>query len=230
MQTVNGARVSWTAIANRAIETQTPMTAVESGSIPAFESAPDEVRDLAESCVRFVRDALQLELDYTPETLPILDHYLKERAAEAQPELQELVAPATGAYFGEVIRRCMSGARWYAPAGDYRGQRIEFDAFFLTFNPTGVAMEVLTGQDADGWGAHYHVLDEARSAVTASLEATAQVDNSDYFTLSLRLEVLQQIADVLMSLEHRQPNPRHFGSDVYRAAEGDAASTGSVSS
>ena len=194
------------------------------------EPSPDEVRDLAEACIRFVREALGLELDYTPETLPVLDHYLKERAVNAQPEVQELIAPAAGAYFGEVVRRCMNGARWYAPAGDYRGQRIEFDAFFLTFNPTGVAMEVLADQDAEGWGAHFHVLDEARPAVSASLERTADVDTTDYYTLSLRLEVLQQIADVLMSLESSQPNPRHFGPDVYRAAEGRNEVPGALSS
>jgi catechol 2,3-dioxygenase-like lactoylglutathione lyase family enzyme len=194
------------------------------------EPAPDEVRDLAEACIRFVREALGLELDYTHETLPVLDHYLKERAADAQAEVQELIAPAAGAYFGEVVRRVMSGARWYAPVGDYRVQRIEFDAFFLTFNPTGVAMEVVSGQDADGWGAHFHVLDEARPAVSASLESTADVDTTDYYTLSLRLEVLQQIADVLLSLEHQQPNPRHFGPDVYRAAEGRDTVPGALSS
>jgi Family of unknown function (DUF6278) len=198
------------------------MATVES-DIPALEPAPAEVHELAAACVRFVREALGLELDYTPETLPFLDHYLKERAGDAKPEVQALVAPAAGAYFGEVVRRCMSGARWYAPPGDYHGQRLEFEAFFLSFNPTGVATEVLTAADSNGWGAHFQVLDEARSAVAASLETSAAVDAGDYFTLSLRLEVLQQIADVLLSLEDQQPNPRHFGPDVYRAAEGQSA-------
>jgi hypothetical protein len=42
-----------------------------------------EVGDLAESCVRFVHEALGLTLDYTAETLPVLDHYLRERARDA---------------------------------------------------------------------------------------------------------------------------------------------------
>ena len=74
------------------------------------EPSPDEVRDLAEACIRFVREALGLELDYTPETLPVLDHYLKERAVKAQPEVQELIAPAAGATGTAAAARAQSSA------------------------------------------------------------------------------------------------------------------------
>jgi hypothetical protein len=196
------------------------MATVESDIDAALDPAPDEINELGEACVRFVHEALGLRLDYSQETLPILDHYLKQRAAGAPAEVAELVAPAAGAYFGEVVRRTVSGARWHAPSGDYRDHRIEFEGFFLAFNPMGVAMEVLTGEDAEGWGAHFQVLDEARVAVEESLERAAEVETGDYYTFSLRLEVLEQIADLLLSLESHQPSPRHFGPDVYRAADG----------
>jgi hypothetical protein len=185
-----------------------------------LELAPTEVADLATSCVRFVEEALKLPLDYTPETLPILDHYVRERVAGSKPELAELIAPPAGAYFGEVVRRCLPGARWYAPAGDYPGFRLEFDPFFLCFNPIGVAQEVIALDDVALWGAHFQVLDDARQAIAASLASVEDVPPEDYYTFSMRLEVLQQIADVLGALERAQPVPRRFGREVYAAASG----------
>lgn len=188
-----------------------------------LDPAPPEVADLASSCVRFVKDALGLELDYEPETLPILDHYLRERAAGSKPEVAQLIVPAAGAYFGEVVRRCLAGARWHAPGNDYPDYRLEFDPFFLAFNPIGVAQEVLAGDDVADWGSHFQVLDDTRAAVTESLASAADVTPEDYYTFSMRLEVVQQIADVLGGLESAQPVRRRFGRDVYAAASGKTA-------
>src|SRR6188768_3178203 len=73
----------------------------------SLEATPDRVRDLAEGCVRFVERALGVRLDYAPDTLSILDHYLEEgrKSAAERPEAAALLAHAAGAYFGEVVRR-----------------------------------------------------------------------------------------------------------------------------
>ena len=187
-----------------------------------LEPAPTQVADLAESCVRFVKESLDLALDYTPETLPILDHYVRERVGGSEPEVTALIAHAAGAYFGEVVRRCVPGARWHATGSDYTDFRLEFDPFFLCFNPIGVAQEVIAVADVSGWGAHFQVLDDARTAVAQSLAAVEDAPPEDYYTFSMRLEVLQQIADLLGGLESAQPTPRSFGHDVYAAANGRA--------
>jgi hypothetical protein len=185
-----------------------------------LEPAPPDVVDLAEACVRFVSEALNLKLDYTPETLPVLDHYLRERGHGAKAEVAALIVPAAGAYFGEVVRRTLPGARWYCPAGDHRSWRLEFAPFFLTFNPIGVASEALTQADSEDWHAHFQVLDEARDAVAHALASAAEMQPQDYYSFSMRLEALQQIADLLGALETAQPTPRHFGPEVYRASRG----------
>lgn len=185
-----------------------------------LDPPPDEIAELAGACVRFVHDALGLTLDYSPETLPILDHYMQERAAGAKPEVAELIAPAAGAYFGEVVRRTVPGAHWHSPPGDYAAHRLEYEPFFLCFNPIGVAMEVLAVDDVPGVGANFQVLDDARKAVHESLDKTEMVRAEDYYTFSMRLEVLLQIADVLSAIEATQPTPRRFGREVYAAASG----------
>jgi hypothetical protein len=221
-----------------------------------FEVPPSEIADLAAACVRFVHDALGLTLDYTPETLPILDHYLKERGrgaatapalgggashgAATAPALRggaspaandavlDLLTPAAGAYFGEVVRRHMPGSRWYAPEGDYPAHRLEFDPFFLCFNPIGVAREVLIERTADGYGAHFQVLDEARDAVRRSLDNN-EVAPDDYYTLSVRLEAIEQIADLLSAMESGKRERRRFGPEIYRAVHGEPAGNGQPS-
>jgi hypothetical protein len=106
-------------------------------------------------------------------------------------------------------------------ADDPAGYRLEFDPFFLCFNPIGVAMEVIAGDDVSDWGAHFQVLDDARAAVAQSLATVEDVAAEDYYTFSMRLEVLQQVADVLGGLETTQPTPRRFGREIYAAATGD---------
>src|SRR5690606_41160892 len=41
------------------------------------EAAPDPVREFAEQAVAYVRAALHLELAYDSDTLPLIDHYLR---------------------------------------------------------------------------------------------------------------------------------------------------------
>jgi hypothetical protein len=189
---------------------------------------PPEIADLADSCVRFVRDALGLELDYTTDTLPILDHYLRERARGASEAVIDLLAPAAGAYFGEVVRRQMAGARWHSPKDDYAAYRLEFDPFFLCFNPIGIAREVLTSRDAEDWGTHFQVLDDARQLVSDAL-AGNEVESDDYYTFSVRFETLEQVADLLSGLEEARAERRHFGPEVYRAVHGERPSDGPAS-
>jgi hypothetical protein len=193
-----------------------------------FEPPPNEIADLSQACVRFVHDALGLTLDYTPETLPILDHYLRERAKGANDAVLDLVAPAAGAYFGEVVRRHMPGSRWHAPEGDYAAYRLEFDPFFLCFNPVGIAREVLTRQSAEGYGAHFQVLDDARDAVRRSLDNT-EVAPDDYYTFSVRIEAIEQIADLLSALESGKRERRRFGPEIYRTVNGERVGNGQPS-
>lgn len=188
-----------------------------------FEPPPPAVAELSEACVRYVKEALGLELDYTPETLPIVDHYLRERAHDLGEEAVALLAPVAGAYYGEVVRRALGGARWHAAGDAHRGYRLEFERVFLCFNPLGVAAEVIEQDDAGGWAAHLQLLPEAREAVQDALAQGGPVRHEDYYSFSVRLETLQSVLDVLAGLESaRQGPPRTFTPAVYAAAAGEA--------
>lgn len=176
------------------------------------------VRDLADSCVRFVKRALRVELDYTPETLPILDHYLREAHGIEREEVLNLVAPAAGAYFGEVVRRHLGPSRWHWVSEDFGECRIEFDRCFLSFNPIGNALETVLGSEAEGYGSHLTVLPEDEPLVRASLENTGDVREEDYYRLAVRFEVIEQVVSLLVDKAIQKDElSRRFGPDVYAA-------------
>src|ERR1700735_3966695 len=73
--------------------------------------APANVAELAAACVRFVATRYGAALDFAPETLSFVDHWLREARAEIaeRREAADVVQAAAGADLGEVIRRTFGG-------------------------------------------------------------------------------------------------------------------------
>ena len=179
---------------------------------------PQAVRDLADACVRFVKRALDIELDYTPDTLPLLDHYLRGTRDVAQENVLNLVAPAAGAYFGEVVRRQLGPCRWYWVEGDLSACRLEFVRCFLSFNPVGCALNTVLGGEADHFGGAPALLPEDEPLVRESLERVGGVREDDFYRLSVRFEVIEQIVSLLIDKAIAQNElSRRFGPEVYAA-------------
>lgn len=173
------------------------------------------ISDLAGACVAAVRNSLGIELDFTQDTLPLLDHYVSQ-AKGPREEILGLVAPMCGAYFGEVVRRGIAEARWVTPDEDYALWRLELEPCFLFLNPVGLAVEALTQRETGGLGASLSVLDQDRRAVEAALERYGEVEESDYFRFSIRYEVIEQVVLTLVArAKERGEDPGSFGPEVY---------------
>jgi hypothetical protein len=181
---------------------------------------PEPVADLAGACVRFVEKALGVKLDYTPDTLPLLDHYLEQaRGAVAErSEALPLLAQAAGAYFGEVIRR-KHPSWWRTEEDDPARWRIELEAVHLAFYPVRFIQDALLrapeaedegerqaaegSRDASGHGSGDGeeatlILDEEdQRAVSARLADLPPVSEREYFATSTRLEVIDIAVDVI---------------------------------
>lgn len=177
--------------------------------------SPAPIEDFREACMRSVKEAIGVELDGTQDTLPILDHYLGDIPSSARSELLSLVVPMCGAYFGEVIRNHLTGARWYAPGDDFSIWRMEFDGCFLAFNPLGMVLERISMQEESGWNAHLHLLDKDRPVVDAALDVLGDVRPEDYFRLGTRFEVIET---AYLALTSRAKPGDSFGPSVYIAA------------
>ncbi|MDH5492149.1 MAG: DUF6278 family protein [Myxococcales bacterium] len=176
----------------------------------------ERVAELSAACVLAVMQSTGVTLDFTQDTLPILDHHLIE-ARGAKDEVLALIAPMAGAYFGEVVRRSLPGVRWHI-AEAHPSWRIEFERCFLHFNPIGMALEAIVRQEAAGWNAHLELLDEEKATVQEALDLLGEIRADDYYRLSVRYEVIEAAAQRLIG--HRQGEGKRllFGPEAYAAA------------
>ncbi len=170
-------------------------------------SAPAPVLELAEACVRYVERALGVPLDYSPDTLSLLDHYARAAAAEtgSRPEARRLVAAAFAAYFGEVVRRRYA-AWWHLPdEADPAGWQLRFDRIYLALVPFAFAEAALAPEGEADEGDGGMVLDEAeRDDVAERLALLPPVDPDEYRLPTTRYEVVEIVVDHLRARAEAQ--------------------------
>ncbi|HEY8079624.1 MAG TPA: hypothetical protein VIF62_36085 [Labilithrix sp.] len=158
---------------------------------------PAPVAELVAAASRFVAAKYKVPLDGTPETLSLVDQYVRDgrEAVRERPDALELVAPALGAYFGEVVRHAF-GAEWFAE-GAHDAWRLYFTHVYVSFNPIGLAREALTMRDEEGWHAHFEVDPGERDAIDERLRAIPDVDEQEYYLPTTRLEALTIVVETL---------------------------------
>lgn len=150
------------------------------------------VMDLTVACVTSVRNASGMELDLTQDTLPILDHYA-ELVDAPRDEIVSLMAPMSGAYFGELLVRELDDGEWVTDPDDYSSWRLRFERCSLTFNPIGVALEVLLGQEVPDWGATLQTAPEDALRIEQALEVYGDVRDRDFYAFTVRFEAIEQV-------------------------------------
>lgn len=169
----------------------------EEAPAPPLPPPPERVAELYAACVRFVSSKYKVPLDGTPDTLSLVDQYVREarEAVRERPESLELVAPAIGAYLGEVMRQTFR-AEWSA-SGDYDTWRLYFVNVYLAFNPIGMAREAVTMTEEPGWNAHLVLDPGEREEIAARLAAMPDVDEEEYFLPTTRFDVVTAVAETL---------------------------------
>jgi hypothetical protein len=161
-------------------------------SSPTDQEFPEAVRELSERCVEAARRAGGLVLDYSEVSLAMLDHYVAGVPAD-KPEVADLVAPMVGAYFGEVARRRLGG-RWLTPGLDAASWRIEVETCPIRFSPVAMAFEAIAQGEVEGQDAHVAV-GEYEGLVADRLAEAPPLPEDEFYSLTGRLETLEQIAD-----------------------------------
>ena len=156
------------------------------------------ITDLTVACVTSVKNATDLELDLTQDTLPILDHYA-ELVDSPRDEVVSLLAPMCGAYFGEVLRRHLEDGDWDCTSEEHKDWRLRFERCSLELNPIGVALEVLTGREAGGWGSHLQMAPPDRAKVDRALSVFGDVREDDFDRFSVRFEGVEQAYRALLN-------------------------------
>ena len=157
----------------------------------------ERLREYAAQTIEFVRRAVGLELDFDSDTLPLLDHYLRNVPA-GQPATVELIVTTAAAYFGEVVRQRLGG-RWETPGDAITGWRVVLPTG-LSFSPAGfVGAAILRSEPAD----LDTVLDappRMRPYVEQTLARMSPAGEDDYYSLCGRLDTLEHVHEVLVAV------------------------------
>jgi hypothetical protein len=147
--------------------------------------------------MRFVASKYKVSLDGTSDTLSLVDQYVREarEAYKARRESIDLVAPAVGAYLGEVMRQEL-GAEWFAD-GSHEAWRLYFTNVFLAFNPIGIAREAIMTEEAAGWHAHLLLDPAEREAIEERLAIMPHVDEDEYYLPTTKFDVITVVVETL---------------------------------
>jgi hypothetical protein len=160
---------------------------------------PARVREYADQVVEYVRRALGLTLEYDSDTLPLLDHYLRQLSdlGSEQPATVALVVTTAGAYFGEVVRRRLGG-RWET-GGDDDEWRVVLPTG-LNFAPAGFVAAAIAMADLDDLDSEFDAPPRMRPYVQRTLERMGEVSVEDYYSLCGRLDTLEHVHEVLVAV------------------------------
>jgi len=157
----------------------------------------DRLREYAAQTIEFVRRAVGLELTFDSDTLPLLDHYLRNVPAN-QPATVELVVATAAAYFGETVRQSLGG-RWETPGESITNWRVVLPTG-LSFSPAGfVGAAILRTEPAD-LDASLEVPARMRPYLESALARMGPAGADDYYSLCGRLDTLEHLHEVLVAV------------------------------
>ncbi len=167
-------------------------------------SVPTSIAELAASCVRFVHAAVGFELDFTHETLPLLDHYVVGARAEmsSRPEAVPLLAQSMGAYFGQVLAAELTGF-WRVTSTDAHQWLLCLQPVFLAINPVGVAYDILfMDRRHDGPSPELMLARQDRDLVERRLAALPEETQEDYYSFGTRFDAINIAVEALAGQMH----------------------------
>jgi hypothetical protein len=178
---------------------------------------PARVLELAAACVRFVQGKYGVPLDFTSETLSLVDQYVRDARKEILllPSSGELISLSIGAYLGEVLRRTF-GAEWEAE-GEPSTYRLCFSNVYMWTNPIGMAREALTSLPEDGWNAHLSTRGEDRIELEARLKSLPEVDEDEFYLPTTRFDSVHIAFESLRARAiARGESAKRYRADDYR--------------
>ena len=182
----------------------------------APEAAPAHIQELADGCVRFVATRYGATLDFTSDTLSLLDQWARDARSEAaeRPDVARIVETAGGAYLGEVIRRAFGG--YWRICDDEADWRLLLSAAYCSFNPVAMVREAIWLKPADGWHGHVEVDPADREAIEARLAALPEVADDEFYAPSTRFDVVELVVHALCAAQSSSGHGDvHFEPDDY---------------
>ena len=175
-----------------------------------MDEAPERVREYADQAVEYVRRALGVTLEYDSDTLPLLDHYLRE-VPQDQLATVQLVILTSGAYFGEVVRRRLGG-RWDMSGEEEAQWRVVLPTG-LNFSPLGLVASAILRSESDEIDAALDAPLRMRPYLQQALQRMGEVSEEEYYSLCGRLDTIEHLHEVLVAVAAQMMGDEDDGSE-----------------
>ncbi len=173
---------------------------------------------MAMMACRNVQQVIGVEPDFTPETLPLVDQYMRQLPEDSPAEVVELVLSTVGCYFGEVVRRLLNG-RWAISPADPDRWRVELINCFFHFRPVGMAGEVYSRGADERYDGVFATHPEVWEGLSQALTEAVPMPEDEYYSLAGRVDVLERAVDWLTGRELASGKPpRTFTAEDYAMA------------
>jgi hypothetical protein len=137
-------------------------------------------------------------MDFSLETLPLLDHYLlhARNPVNLRPEARSLLSVVAGCYVGEVIRR-RHPFRWNVQDPEPARWRLDWESGPVTVFPIALAVVAIDGASSEANLEVFRFERAHQDQVAARLARLPAVPEDEYTTPSTRLEVLDIALDMI---------------------------------
>ena len=170
-------------------------------------AAPTEIALLSAAARTYIFNATNIDLDGSETSLAFVDHYIDQTVRQGGQQVSEetlqLLAPALGAYFGQVAIDKFGGT-WQGEGAIDASWQLTLEAVPLSFSPIAVAVTALAGQDVAGYEATLETTPRLGPLLEQALAATPPVDEHYFYSLTGRLELIAQAVDILVEWERKR--------------------------
>jgi hypothetical protein len=154
----------------------------------------------------YVQRTLNIELDGSETSLAFVDHYAQS-ARPVKDEILALVAPALGAYLGQ-IAIAKFGGHWVLESENPAQWRVELSLVPLRFFPVGMAAEAVRGDEVEGYDASFSSTPALMGKLLEALSRVPPVEEQYYYSLTGRLETLAHAVDILTDIARQNQEPQ----------------------
>ena len=196
-----------------------------------LKQLPEEIYQLTERCRAHVHKRFAIELDFSSETLSVLDFFVEEMVKDENQgnspkpgdarrmNMVQLFAPTLGAYFGACLLQ-QFGGRFRHTEKDFTNWRFEFDSFFLRFNPAAVAASVIARKEIDGLSPALIASAKQMPLLQERFDAAPDIPEDDYFSFCTWFESIQ-IANEFLAEVYQKDGREDCSPENYDLLLGD---------
>jgi hypothetical protein len=157
---------------------------------------PPKVLEFVRRALSAVEASVGIGLAFDSETLPLLDHYLRELPGN-QPETAALIAAMAGAYFGETVRQCHGGS-WATETEDPAQWRVVMPGG-LSFSPVRLALAAILNDESGEGNPDFQAPPRLMSELENTLARMGTVTTREYYSLSCRFDTLEHLQEVMLA-------------------------------